>query len=354
MKRFVAVIAIMIVLCVSAPFLYAHICHSIFMTPGLLAVRPEKDVSTLSKSDEFKVYAQNNYIAPLTNIKLTAAAEDSDVDVKVTPEAITRLLPGERGEFTVNISVKDTKQRNFPLKFNVTAKQLKMRPVDEPTAQELRASMKRSYTCGQIYAAEALIRLGHADGAEFLKQVIRMDPEVKWHKRSVPVHNAGRAARLVGRMGHKEFAPYLRERYKVEKSDWVRGHILLGLASLGLQEDKDLFIKAANDSNGLIRTCGLLSQVIRGDKDASQQLKAGMSDANVMISILSAWGRSIVKDEEGIKILKTVVYAKDRKKYYLPDLPGDSSYAGGGEGSYIARVLAGEALLDLAARGLRF
>ena len=41
---------------------------------------------------------------------------------------------------------------------------------------------------------------------------------------------------------------------------------------------------------------------------------------------------------------------KDRKAYALPDLPGDSKTPGGGEGSYLTRALAGEALLDLAAR----
>ena len=113
MRRALRVFVAIATLWVFTGALYAHICHSIFMTPGLLAVRPEKDVATLRKSDQFKVDVQNNYLAPLTKVRLTAKAEDPNVTVILTPETIDRLRPGERGHFTVDVEVKDTRERNF-------------------------------------------------------------------------------------------------------------------------------------------------------------------------------------------------------------------------------------------------
>jgi len=349
MRRAVWGLAALVVFCVSAPIVYAHICHSIFRTPGLLAVRPEKDVATLSKSDQFKVYVQNNYVAPLTKVRLSAKTEDQDVTVKITPEAIDRLRPGERGQFVVEVEVKDTRPRNFALQFSINALQLRLRPVQEPTEEELRTAWKQAYLCGQVYAAEALARRGQADAIEFLKRVIRNDPTIQ-PRRSVPEHNAGRAARLVGRMGHKDLAPYLRERYQADPSTWIRGNILVGLGALGLAEDHATFVKAAGDPDGFVRTCALLALTMRGDLGTMEKLKAGLDDPDVRIRLLCAWGRGIGKDQVAVKLLESVVDVKDPKTYRLPDLPGDAQTPGGGEGSYITRCLAGDALLDLAGR----
>jgi len=349
MRRAVWGLGALVVFCASAPIVYAHICHSIFRTPGLLAVRPEKDVATLSKSDQFKVYVQNNYVAPLTKVRLTAKAEDPDVTVKIMPETIDRLRPGERGQFAVEVEVKDTRPRNFALQFGINAMQLKLRPVQEPTEEELRTAWKQAYLCGQVYAAEALARRGYADAVEFLKRVIRNDPTLQ-PRRSVPEHNAGRAARLVGRMGHKELAPYLRERYQADESLWIRGNILLGLGALGLDEDRKTFGQAAGNPDGFVRACALVALAMRGDREAPEKLKAGMDDADVRVRLLAAWGRGIAKDPAALRLLESVVDVKDPKTYRLPDLPGDSKTPGGGEGSYLTRGLAGDALLDIAGR----
>jgi hypothetical protein len=353
MRRAVPGIAVLVAMCVSAQVLYAHICHSIFMTPGLLAVRPEKDVATLRKSDQFKVYVQNNYVAPLTRVRLTARAEDPNVTVKLTPEAIDRLRPGERGHFTVDVEVKDTRPRDFALKFSITAQQLKLRVVQEPTEQELRAAWKQAYLCGQVYAAEALARRGDADAVDFLKRVIRQDTTIA-PRRSYPAENVGRTARLVGRMGHKALAPYLRERYRADESSWARGNLLLGLAALGLDEDREAFAQAAGEKDGFVRACGLLALTMRGDKEAPEKLKTGMSDADVRTRLVCAWGRAIARDPEAVKLLESVADAKDMKSYSPPPLPGDEGWhkssGGGGWGGYSTRTLAGDAMLDLAAR----
>jgi len=323
-----------------------------------LAVRPEKDSVTLRETDTFKVYAQNNYIAPLTNVKLTANTEDSGIQVSISPEIVARLNPGERTEFTVTIDTKDKQARDLDLDFAIDARELRMRPVQEPTDEELRDVLKKTYLCGKVYAAELLASRGQEDGEDFLKRVIRRDssdPTIRI-KRSVPHHNAGRAACLVGRMGHKKMAPYLRERYKVEESTWIRGNILIGLAQLGFEEDQQIFAKAIDDPDEFVKTCALLAMAIRNDSQAQEDLKPLLEAPELPVRIAAAWGRGIAKDEEAIAMLHSIVEKKPesgkRMKNMMPDLPGDEQTPGGGWGNYLPRTMAGEALLYLAGRNL--
>ena len=338
-----------------ASVVYAHICHSIFRTPGLLAVRPERDSVTLRQTDTFKVYAQNNYIAPLTKVVLTAKTEDEGIQVSISPEMVARLNPGERTEFTVTLDTKDQQARDLNVDFAIDARELKMRPIQDPTDEELRDVIKRTYLCGKVYAAELLASRGHEDGEDFLKRVIRRDPTLRI-KRSVPHHNAGRAACLVGRMGHKQMAPYLRERYKLEESTWIRGNILIGLAQLGFEEDQPLFVEAVNDPDKFVKTCALLALAIRNDSKAQEELKPILEAPELPVRIAAAWGRGIVKDEDAIAMLHTIVEQKPesggRVQNMMPDLPGDKQTTGGGWGNYLPRAMAGEALLYLAGRNL--
>ena len=338
-----------------ASVVYAHICHSIFRTPGLLAVRPEKDSVTLRETDTFKVYAQNNYIAPLTKVVLTAKTEDESIQVSISPEIVARLNPGERTEFTVTLDTKDRQARDLNVDFAIDARELKMRPIQNPTDEELRDVLKKTYLCGKVYAAEVLASRGQEDGEDFLKRVIRRDPTLKT-KRSIPHHNAGRAACLVGRMGHKKMAPYLRQRYKLEESTWIRGNIIIGLAQPGFEEDQQIFAKALDDPDKFVKTCALLALAIRNDSKAQEQLKPLLAAPELPVRIAAAWGRGIVKDEKAIAMLRSLVDVKtgmrNRMANMVPDLPGDKQTPGGGWGNYLPRAMAGEALLYLAGRNL--
>jgi len=346
---------VLVAMCICAPIVCAHICHSIFRTPGLLAVRPEKDVATVRQTGTLKVYAQNNYIAPLTKVVLTARAKDMGIQVSISPATVERLLPGERTEFTVMIDLKDKQTRDLNLDFAIDARELKMRPVQNPTDKELRDVMKRTFLCGKVYAAELLASRGHKDGEDFLKRVIRRDPTLR-RRRSVPHHNAGRAACLVGRMGHKKMAPYLRERYGLEKSPWIRGNIIIGLAQLGFEEDQQIFATAVSDPDKFVSTCALLAMAIRDDAEAQEKLKPLLAAPELPVRIAAAWGRGIVKDEEAIAMLRSIVNVRTgvrkRMPNMVPDLPGDRQTPGGGFGNYLPRAMAGEALLYLAGRNL--
>jgi HEAT repeat protein len=225
-----------------------------------------------------------------------------------------------------------------------------MRPVEEPTDQELRNVWKYlALGAGQTIAAEALSRRGYADALEFVKAVIRKDPTTTI--RLKPEECAGRAARYVGRMKRNELAPYLRERYNVESSSWIRGNILLGLAALGQEEDKKIFSQAADGKDEFIRYSALLALAMTGDKPAAEKLEAGMESSDGRIMLISAWGQGIVKNPKAIKLLEDVVDKKGSKSYVLPPLPGDvKTHTTGGNLDYCMRILAGDALLDLAVR----
>jgi len=102
----------------------------------------------LRETDTFKVYAQNNYIAPLTKVVLIAKTEDEGIQVSISPEMVARLNPGERTEFTVTLDTKDKQARDLNVDFAIDARELKMRPIQDPTDEELRDVLKTTYLCG--------------------------------------------------------------------------------------------------------------------------------------------------------------------------------------------------------------
>jgi len=271
-----------------------HVCNNIYIaTVDRLIVKPEKDVSTLRKSDRFRVYVQNNYPAALTRVRLTAKATDPDATVSVTPRQIDRMRSGERRHFTVGVKVRDRRARNFSIQFGIAARQLKFRLVKEPTEEELRACYRRGDLSTHIHVADSLARRGHQDAVEFLKRTIR----------GAHSEYRGRAARLVGRMGHKGFAPFLRERLAAERSPWVRGNMLLGLGCLRLDEDRARFVKAAREADRFVRSCALAALAMRGERKAVERLKPGLEDRDILIRIVSAWGCGVTKDPKAIQVL---------------------------------------------------
>jgi len=157
-------------------------------------------------------------------------------------------------------------------------------------------------------------------------------------------------------MGHKKMAPYLRTRYKVEESWWIRGNIIIGLAQLGFEEDRQLFVKALDDPDKFVKTCALLAQAMRNDAKAQEQLKPLLDAPELHVRIAAAWGRGIAKDKKAIAMLHSIVDTKSgfgrHERNMVPDLPGDRQTTGGGWGNYLPRAMAGEALLYLAGRNL--
>jgi len=149
-------------------------------------------------------------------------------------------------------------------------------------------------------------------------------------------------------------APYLRDRYRVEESAWIRGNILIGLSQLGFEEDKTLFVEAIENPDNFVSTSALLAMAMRDDEDAQEKLKGFLDAEELPVRIAAAWGRGIIEDEKAREILLSIADKEAglnaRIKNIMPDLPGDEQSIGGGWGNYLPRAMAGEALLYLAGR----
>ena len=361
MMRRVPTLTCAVVLFVVFPtFVYAHICHSIFRMPGMVVVKPEKDVTTIRKSDRFNVYVQNNYQAPVTQVRLIAKASHKSATVTVKPETVGRLRPGERSQFTVSVSAGDAPGRAFSIDFSIDAKQFRVHAVRESTDAELRKALRSAYLSGQIMAAEALSRRGDKEMTEFLKRVISVQKTGR-PRASYPLDNAARTARYLGRMGRKEFAPFLRGRLMAElrashtgdrggklhfdekddparHRDWIRGNILIGIGLLGLKEDASLLTRAARTEKGFVKVCAVLALAIRGDKKAQAQLRGGLASDGARIRIACAWGRGIAGDPEAIKLLEQITDRRLENKY--------RAEAGSGVRAFAADALVHIASLD--------
>ena len=337
-KRLLLLSVGLMLLVVFPTFVYAHICHSIFRMPWMVVVKPEKDVTTIRKSDRFNVYVQNNYQAPVTQVRLIAKASHQGATVTVKPETVRRLRPGERSQFTVDVNAGDNAPgRDFSIDFSIDAKQFRVHAVRESTDAELKKALKSSSLSGQLMAAEALSRRGDDESTELLKRAICVQPTGR-PRRTYPLENAGRTARYLGRMGRDDFAPFLRERLVKELKashtgeqggrkhydekddparhrDWIRGNILIGLGLMNIKEDAPLLATAARTEKGFVQVCAVLALAIRGDKKSQAKLKSGLGSADPSVQIACAWGRGLVKDAAAIKILEKATDQKAGAKH---------------------------------------
>ena len=100
MKKIVILAAISGLIYLSAA--YAHLCNNVYRSPDRFIVKPEKPVVALEKSEELRVFVQNNYPAYLHNVRLSARADGDDVTVTVTPESVPQLKAAERTAFTTD------------------------------------------------------------------------------------------------------------------------------------------------------------------------------------------------------------------------------------------------------------
>ena len=354
-KRVLTLSGVLLLFGVFPTLVYAHICHSVFRMPGLVVVRPEKDVTTIGKSDRFSVYVQNNYQAPVTKVRLIAKATDPDAKVTVAPAAIAGLRPGQRERFTVDVSVGGdgaggARQRDFAIRFSIDTREFRVQPVKKPTDAALRKILRGGGLSGQLMVAEELSRRGDKEMTEFLKRAVSVK-RARLMRASYPLDNARRAARYLGRMGREEFAPFLRKRLVAELTEvrtgnkggrmhhdetddparhraLMRGNIIIGLGLLGLKEDVALFEKAAAEEKGFVRASALLALAIRRDKKAQAKLKGGLEDADEWVRLASAWGRAVVKDPVAIAMLRRIADERHDNEHRSRAMSAERAFAG--------------------------
>jgi len=298
----------------------AHLCNNIYRTPDRVVVKPEKQVTTVERSDQFRVFVQNNYPTYLHNLRLTARVEGREVTVSISPESVAVLRAGERTAFTVRLTVREGVLRGrYPLRFSISADEIGFRPIEEVSNETLRKILPDPPNYGSnILAAETLARRKDPVGAKWLVDFMT-NPRVGRDYRS-------RAIRALGRAGQKENAPALKRMLR-GRDGFLRGNALLALGLL--RAEAATFRPFLRDRDGFVRACALAGLALAGDKQVLPRLKEGLQSTNVYVRIACGWALAAHRDKEGIAALE---------RAFATDNP-------------MQRVMAGDALVDVASRG---
>ena len=283
-----------LVIALSAPTLFAHLCNNIYRTPDRVIVKPEKPVVALERSEELRVFVQNNYPAYLHNVRLSARADGDDVTVTVTPESVPQLKAAERTAFTVKLEVKPgTPMKKLALKFGFSADEINFRAIEEPTNEQLRALLPERPNFGDnVLAAESLIRRKDPEGARWLIAFMS-NPRT-------PKDFRGRAIRALGKAGNAEHVPVI-EKLLEEQDGFLRGNALLALGCL--KADAKIFEKCAQDRDEFVQACAKAGSALAGNKDLLPELRKGLSSENVYIRIACGWALAAHRQKEGADAL---------------------------------------------------
>ena len=273
---------------------FGHLCNNIFRTPDRVIVKPEKPVVALEKSEELRVFVQNNYPAFLHNVRLSARADGDDVTVTVTPESVPQLKAAERTAFTVKLEVKPgTPMKKLALKFGFSADEIAFRAIEEPTNEQLRALLPERPNFGDnVLAAESLIRRKDPEGARWLIAFMS-NPRT-------PKDFRGRAIRALGKAGNAEHVSVI-EKLLDEQDGFLRGNALLALGCL--KADARIFDKSAQDRDEFVQACAKAGAALAGSKDLLPALRKGLNSENVYIRIACGWALAAHRQKEGADAL---------------------------------------------------
>lgn len=270
----------------------AHLCNNIYRTPDRLIVKPEKPVSTVDRSDQFRVFCQNNYHTFLHNVRLTANVEGGGVAVEIAPPAVAEMTAGQRVSFDVKLTVQPGAQGRRRLVFGISANEVGFKPVAEPSVEELRAASENGNHSPAIMAAESLILRDDPSGFEKLS---------RWAKQDNPDYR-GRAIRAIGKAGRKEHVSFLRGLLP-ERNGWIQGNALLALGLLG--DDAVTFAAYLRDRDEFVAAAAQAGLSLAGFKDPAgeERLRAGLSAENVYVRIACGWALGAKRDRDAVAAL---------------------------------------------------
>ena len=273
---------------------FGHLCNNIYRTPDRVIVKPEKPVVSLERSEELRVFVQNNYPAYLHNVRLSARADGDDVTVTVTPESVPQMKAGERTAFRVKLEVKPgTPMKKLALKFGFSADEINFRAVEEPTNEQLRALLPERPNFGDnVLAAESLVRRKDPEGAKWLIGFMT-NPRVPRDFRS-------RAIRALGKAGNEEHVAVI-EKLLDEQDGFLRGNALLALGCL--KAKAGIFDKFAQDRDEFVQVCAKAGAVLAGNKDALPEVRKGLSSENAFIRIACGWALAAHREKDGADAL---------------------------------------------------
>lgn len=298
---------------------YAHLCNNIFWTPDRVIVKPEKQSLALAKEDTFRVFVQNNYPAPLHNVRLIVQSEDTAVKVNVSPSAIEDMKPGERTAFTVKVTLDgDGTPRKVLLRFAFSAREIDFRPVQECSNEELYRHLPSPSNYGDnVLAAETLVRRKDPKGAQWLIQFMN-DSRVRNDYRS-------RAIRALGKAGTAEHIAPIKA-FLSHRDGFLKGNALLALGCLKCAPET--FTPFFADKDEFVRTCALAGAALAGQKELLPKLREALSSTDPYVRIACGWALAAHRNKEGIAVLDAALATRNAMQL----------------------IMAGDALTDIAAR----
>jgi hypothetical protein len=295
---------------------YAHLCNNIYRTPARFIIKPEKPVTSVDKSEEIRVFVQNNFPVTVNKVMLTATSDDM-VQTEVEPAVIDAMRPGARTTFTVKVTVPDkAPPKRHKLSIGISAMQIGFEAMDQSPVPRLRAIVASPLAnpCTRILAAEALAKQGDPVGFQFLRDAaLRSTQDFR-----------SRAIRALGRVGHKSTISLLRELAR-EKDGYVKGNAILALGLAGAPGISFENALAANDK--FVKTCAQAALTFQGSKEHLNELKEAMSYEDEFVQVAAAWGLASTGEKEGIDLLDKALSASSKE--------------------IKLRMLAGEALISL-------
>jgi hypothetical protein len=281
-------------LCVfAATAAFGHLCNNIFRTPDRLVVKPERDVITLEKADEFRIFVKNNYPKAIRDVRVTATSETPGLTAQVTPESIATMKPGQKGQFVVKVTAGDaTPNGAHRVRIGVGARELGFRPVRPVTTEELQQTVAREKNPSTVVqAAESLASRKDPLGAKVLAEFVGGAKGREY---------VGRALRSVGIAGDPANAELARGMLST-RDGYLKGNAILALGVLHV--DRDRIQSFTRDQDDFVRTCTLAAIAMQKDQSVFPALLSATESTDVFVRVAAGWGLAYNARQEGIDVL---------------------------------------------------
>ncbi len=296
---------------------YAHLCNNVYRTPARFVIKPEKPITYVDKSDEVRIFVQNNYPVTINKVVLTAKSDDDVVQTEVTPSVIETMRPGARATFTVKMTVPDkAPSKRHKMTIGFSAMQIGFQAADESSVSKLRqiVTSAQANPCTRVLAAEVLAKRGDPVAFQFLREMAQRNTS----------DYRSRAIRALGRLGNKATFALLRDLAR-DRDGYLKGNALM---ALGLADAPLAPVEAAlADKDPFVKICAQAALTCRGSKDHLEALKAAMKDADEYVQVAAAWGLATTAEKEAVDLLDAVMSS--------------------GSKDIRLRIFAGEALISL-------
>jgi hypothetical protein len=291
---------VLCILCVfAATTAFGHLCNNIYRTPDRLIVKPERDVIAVDKSDDFRIFVQNNYPEAITDVRLTATTDAPGITVQVTPQVMSKMKPGQKGQFVVKVRVgSEAAKGAHSVRIGIGAKQLGFRPVKAASTEELRKAASRGNKSHMVLAAESLARIKDPVGVKVLTDLVRgSDREY-----------AVRALRSVGKAGDSGNADLARGMLN-SRDGLLRGHAILTLGLLHV--DRQRIQGFTRDQDEFVRACALAAMAMQKDASVFPALLSSLQSRNAYVRIAAGWGLAYNARQEGLDVLDAALGVGD-------------------------------------------